>query len=149
MTEYIQDKIFKTVASMTLPLWTRVYQWVKLKKQVKAIKNGDILSFKIPANSYDNVIETNIDHYKSFEDFSKYAFGCYYVNEPDNNWRSGTCTSPSFYKEYICKHLEGMAIRYNFVVPSLEAKQVPLGQKRKKCVNRRLIFTFLDCLLML
>lgn len=50
-----------------------------------AMKNGDVLSFKIPADGYENVIETEIDQFKSFEDFRRYAFACYYVKMPENN----------------------------------------------------------------
>lgn len=131
-SEYIQHKIFVTSPSIGLPLWTRAYQWVKLKKPVIVAKKDENLVFKIPANTLEDVVEVTLDQYESFEDFSKHAFACYYVNMPKNDWSSGKCSCAAFYKEFICKHLLGMAIRYNFIQPPLEAKQVPIGQKRKR-----------------
>jgi hypothetical protein len=32
----------------------------------------------------------------------------------------------------MCKHVIGLAIRLKYVVPPLEAKNIPLGQKRKR-----------------
>jgi hypothetical protein len=37
-----------------------------------------------------------------------------------------------FYKHYMCKHVMGLAIRLKLTSPPLEAKNVPIGQKRKR-----------------
>ncbi|CAF4992396.1 unnamed protein product [Rotaria sp. Silwood1] len=43
-----------------------------------------------------------------------------------------TSNSISFYKEYICKHIIGMAIRLKFCEPPSSAKDIPLSEKRKQ-----------------
>lgn len=134
--EYIQDKAFISEPTIDLPLWTASYQWVKLAKRVQVVRNGmnddNLFIFKIPATGFDIVVEYNLNQCKSLEDFKKYAFAFYTVEMPSNDWRKGTCTCPSFYKKFICKHLVGMAMRYKLVEPPLAAKTVPLGQKRKR-----------------
>lgn len=48
------------------------------------------------------------------------------------DWINGTCTCPQFLKHYMCKHVYGLAICLKLVTPSLQSKQIPLGQKRKR-----------------
>jgi hypothetical protein len=43
-----------------------------------------------------------------------------------------TCTCPTFAKHRLCKHALGMKIRRKEVQVPPEAKNVPLGQKRKR-----------------
>lgn len=100
-------------------------------------KNGDLSIFKIPATGFDTVTEVNLNQCKSLDDFKKYAFAFYTVEMSLSDWRKGTCTCPSFHKIFICKHLVGMAMRYRLVEPPLIAKEVPLGQKRRRCRPRK------------
>jgi len=39
---------------------------------------------------------------------------------------------PAFFKNYICKHAVGMAIRLKYCKPPAAAKTVPIGEKRKR-----------------
>ena len=43
----------------------------------------------------------------------------------------GTCTCPLYYKQYICKHLIGLAVNLTLATAPLAAKTVPLGKKRR------------------
>lgn len=135
--DYIKDKVFITQPTIDLPLWTSAYQWVKLSKRVIVSQHlidldEKVYSFKIPSSNFDTVVEFDLSHCKSLDEFKKFAFAYYTVEMPSNNWRKGSCTCPSFYKMFICKHLVGMAMRYRLVEPPLAAKSVPLGQKRKR-----------------
>ena len=47
-------------------------------------------------------------------------------------WRKSKCNCPAFYKNYICKHVVGMAIRLKYCKPPPPAKTVPIGEKRKR-----------------
>lgn len=49
-----------------------------------------------------------------------------------SEWKTGTCNCPKYLENYICKHVVGMAIRNNFIVPPLTASAVPIGKKRGK-----------------
>jgi hypothetical protein len=52
------------------------------------------------------------------------------INQKD--WRNGRCSCPNFMKEYICKHLIGLAIRLKLVNVPPEAKDVAIGAKKKR-----------------
>ena len=54
------------------------------------------------------------------------------VHSDGEIWRQGTSTCQVFLKQYICKHIVGIAILRNYFQVSAEAKTVPLGQKRKR-----------------
>ena len=57
---------------------------------------------------------------------------CVVANEEE--WTKGKCSCPYFSKNYKCKHLIAISIRLKLddcIIP-LAAKQIPLGQKRKR-----------------
>ena len=47
-------------------------------------------------------------------------------------WQKGTCTCPSFLKNYICKYIIGTSIRLKYCKPPPEGKNVEIGTKRKR-----------------
>ena len=47
-----------------------------------------------------------------------------------SKWKDGVCTCPAFLKNYLCKHIVGLAIRRKNVKPPPAAKQIPISQKR-------------------
>jgi len=52
------------------------------------------------------------------------------INSSD--WKKYTCTCPSFYKNYNCKHICEIAIIGGLFTVSPEAKNIPIGKKRKR-----------------
>jgi uncharacterized Zn finger protein len=54
--------------------------------------------------------------------------------EMDKNeeWRKAKCNCPALLKNYICKHIVGMAIRLKHCKPPPAAKTVTIGEKRKR-----------------
>ncbi|XP_045489808.1 uncharacterized protein LOC123690393 [Pieris rapae] len=77
------------------------------------------------------------EQWLNFDDYKRKHFAFWKVKVPKNgtenvNWKKGSCTCPQFYKKYICKHLLGLAIRLKLATPPLEAKALPIGQKRKR-----------------
>jgi len=57
---------------------------------------------------------------------------CVYLTNNAGEWRSATCTCPSFLKNYICKHIIGMSVRLKYCKAPPEAKNVAIGAKRKR-----------------
>lgn len=66
----------------------------------------------------------DFDHFKNVN-FSQWQT---YLEE---DWENGRCNCPIFSKVYTCKHVIGIAIRLKFVDPPIEAKAIPIEQKRK------------------
>lgn len=42
------------------------------------------------------------------------------------------CNCPAYLKEYLCKHIIGLGMRFKLISVPPEAKSVPIGQKRKR-----------------
>ena len=48
------------------------------------------------------------------------------------NWMvKGSCTCPVYFKEYMCKHIVGLALSLQLAEAPLAARNVPLGEKRR------------------
>jgi len=67
-----------------------------------------------------------------FEDYSKHRTSVWLIKVIGNNWNSAKCNCPTFYKLFICKHSVGVGIRLGLTDAPLEAKNIVLGQKRKR-----------------
>ncbi len=47
-------------------------------------------------------------------------------------WLGGQCNCPAFFKKFMCKHVVGLAIRVNYCKPPLVAKNIKIGEKRRR-----------------
>jgi len=90
---------------------------------------------KLKLRECDLILHEKQSKIKSWRSFDKYAaarpeFGKWKWKAKIGNQQLVLC--PSYWKNYICKHILGIAIRLNIfsVIPA--AKNVPLGQKRKR-----------------
>ncbi|KAH9517935.1 hypothetical protein DERF_008551 [Dermatophagoides farinae] len=76
--------------------------------------------------------------WKSFDYFKKASSSCWFVRIEKDSWKSAVCTCSVYsLKNYKCKHSIGLAIRLKLTQPPIEAKQVAIGQKRKRVYNQR------------
>jgi hypothetical protein len=134
-----QSKEFKTEATVTLELWTKGYQWAKMKKNVSSVDTDTTVEFSIPSGEELAVSQSDIIMVKSlkwntFQQFKEKAFSVWFVTLPKekSQWMKGICNCPSFFKKYMCKHVVGLAIRSRFCTPPVAAKNIPIGQKRRR-----------------
>lgn len=144
----INHKKFEIAPTKSLALWTLAYQWATgpasllvPRKQQNA--DGSKLCYAA-ASGMPPVTSQSIAAYRAFfSNFSWQSFDQYVISRnsmwvvklTESNWESASCTCQIFLKEYICKHILGIAIRLKYcdiaVVPAA-AKSVPIGEKRKK-----------------
>ena len=132
-SENHKPETFLTVPPIELKDWTLAYQWAKSNRNVKALESNSRLNTYIVASS--TVSNTSFDQdWDTFDDYKKKAFAYWRVVMPTQQsaWINGKCTCPNFFKNYICKHVIGLAIRLKYTTPPAEAKNVPIGQKRKR-----------------
>ncbi|CAF4475835.1 unnamed protein product, partial [Rotaria sp. Silwood2] len=47
-------------------------------------------------------------------------------------WLDGVCNYSAFVKKFMCKHVVGMAIMLNYCTPPPDAKNVKIGEKRRR-----------------
>ncbi len=50
----------------------------------------------------------------------------------NNDWQSSRCNCPAFMKNFVCKHMVGVALRLKLCKPPPAAMNVPIGEKRKR-----------------
>ncbi|CAF4947771.1 unnamed protein product [Pieris macdunnoughi] len=128
------ERRFAQLPTVSLKMWTESYQWAKLSKQVP-LKNSTelVCSYRIPAGS-DLDCKNYEKPWETFDEYKEQHFREWEVIMPreKENWLHGTCNCPKFLKDYICKHLVGLAIRLKHVQPPSEARAIPIGMKRKR-----------------
>lgn len=129
-----EDNYIANIPSLTTKHWTEAYQWAKKTKEVIMLRKDDNYNYyQIPAGQATNC-EVFDAQWESFDDFKKQNFSKWLVSLPieTEEWREGKCDCPAFFNFYVCKHVIGLAIRLKHVVPPLEAKNIPIGEKRKR-----------------
>lgn len=97
--------------------------------------SGDLVA----VTNEDVVNVTNL-RWNTFEQFKSRAFKVWVTQLPidGNEWKNRRCTCPKYLKTYICKHNVGLAIRFRHVRAPPAAKDVPIGEKRKRGRQRKL-----------
>ena len=135
---YDFEKKFFEIATIVLDTWTKAYNWNKSSKQLKSVEKDDSVRYYTPTGDKLTITDSEIStvelkRWNTFDQFKKRAFSVWIVDLPKNGekWLEGTCTCPVFMKEYICKHVVGIALRLKYTRAPPQAKNVPLGQKRK------------------
>lgn len=69
---------------------------------------------------------------QTFDEYKKQSVAFQKTTLPNFDWQKGSCDCPEFFTRYVCKHVLGLAIRLKLTTPPLEAKIIPIGQKRKR-----------------
>lgn len=119
-----------------LPVWTEAYNWARANTTIKITKLRDRIVHEIPLESNLNVDIDDTLIYESFDNFKKYYFSkcitTFSIPFNKSTWEKGFCDCADFFKLFICKHVVGIALRMKFTEAPLEAKNIPIGQKRKK-----------------
>jgi hypothetical protein len=132
-------KQFHDKQTVTLDIWTNSYQWVKLNKSIVSTKLENEIEFYIPAEQELNISKSEIDVMKkmkwySFDQYKTKAFNIWHVKLPmdEAKWLDGQCNCPTFFKKFMCKHVVGLAISLNYCKPPPIAKNIKIGEKRRR-----------------
>lgn len=132
-----KDRKFSSSISIPLAEWTKDYHWAKENFDITVKSEGKVDKYFIPSGGEEKFSTEDLRNmeemrYTTFEQFRKRAFKIWIVTIEDKNWETGVCSCPNFFKRFICKHLVGIAIRLKYAKPPPAAKNVPIGQKRKR-----------------
>ena len=147
-TTRINSKKFSIIPTITTKMWTDGYQWMKLNKKVLVQEKSHHLEFYFTSSTEKHDInKTNMGTYirlmkhMRWTDFDPYvdivksiwkvtlSKNCTVENE---EWKTGMCNCPIFYKQYICKHMIGISMRNKILTFPLIAKNIPMDAKRKR-----------------
>ncbi|CAF4272471.1 unnamed protein product [Rotaria sordida] len=109
----------------------------KSTNDIICIPNDCSKTCYIPARDLQSISQATLNKYQNqtwsiFYQFTK-SFDIWCM-EMDNgsDWKKSKCNCPGFFKNYICKHVAGMAIRLKHCKPPPSAKTVPIGERRKR-----------------
>ncbi|CAF3981206.1 unnamed protein product [Adineta steineri] len=132
-------KQFHDEQTVTLDIWPSSYQWVKLDKSVVSIELENEIEFYIPGGQQLSISKNEIDVMKklkwySFDQYKAKAFNIWHVILPMDSakWLNGQCNCPVYFKKFMCKYIVGLAIRLNYCKPPPAAKNIPIGEKRRR-----------------
>lgn len=72
----------------------------------------------------------------SFKQYKEFLTDWFSVSMPKQvsiaDWTNSECECRTYFKLYMCEHIIGIALRKKLVAAPPEAKNVPLGVKRKR-----------------
>lgn len=135
--EYINglNKINFADPKIELCAWTAGYNFARSNVKINSSMNDDKIIYKIESNT-SNPIQDSDNQWNTFDEFKKleFAFVRTKFNFPvtKENWLAGECDCAKYFKVYVCEHLVGIALRLKVVSAPVEAKTLPIGQKRKR-----------------
>lgn len=123
--------------SITLRMWTNGYNFARSKLQVTSNICGQNYHFTTQLPLNDEVERWNEQaEWETFRDFKRYICSSVHTTfehpTTASNWLNGVCDCRAFYKEYLCEHVVGFALRMKLINAPNEAKTIPIGQKRKR-----------------
>lgn len=133
-------KPFATTIKLTTKIWTEAYQWVKLKPKLFEEKEDKTTFFYTKSRNATEVLtQEDVQIWKDthlkwecFDTFRKSQEIVKITLYSENDKMTSRCTCSSFLKQYVCKHSLGLLVIMKHAKVPIEAKSVPLGQKRKR-----------------
>jgi hypothetical protein len=133
---------FAETPSISLKNWTAAYQWALsnvpvLERPVanditKYSMNSSKRSTGITQKQLKKYENQNIKTFKEYTDWSTELWNVEVKKTNSDSSAVSTCICPFFQKNRQCKHSLGMLIRLKSVNVPLEAKNLPIGRKRKR-----------------
>lgn len=70
--------------------------------------------------------------WSDFDEFKNMTGALVEIKLYKGHYKSSTCSCSGFQKDYMCKHIVGLAYRYKLCDISDDAKHITIGQKRKR-----------------
>lgn len=128
---------FDETRSISLQLWTKAFQWAAQKPTViQRTARNCVQYFTCSSKSQMPITQKILkDHegqegkWKTFQKYSDWRTKLWKIEVYSDHV---TCSCPYFTKKNQCKHSVGMLIKRKEVEVPEEAKNIPLGQKRKR-----------------
>lgn len=120
-----------------LSLWTNGYNFARSNAKIRSKRNGNEITYSIPIGDVDKVesIKEVCSEWTTYNEFVQ-SFDVVHTKFDypisAQNWNFARCDCVIGFKQYLCEHIVGIALRLKIVEAPAEAKNLPLGQKRKR-----------------
>lgn len=130
---YVESyKTFNETPELTLKLWTEGYNWAKENQKITSRRRGNLIVYRSSKTDTfdDSNAWTDFDCFRS----EAFSFNDTSFNYPISreNWLSAQCDCGDFFKLFMCRHIIGIGLRMKVITAPAEAKNIPIGQKRKR-----------------
>lgn len=132
------NSINRELPEMELKHWTDGYNFARSNINITSVICGNKITYTVPISPLDDLIRTHRDFtgWKSFNEYKKYAFAFAHTTfdypVTSDNWLNGECDCANGFKLFFCEHMTGIALRLKAATAPVEAKTIPIGQKRKR-----------------
>lgn len=118
-TRYLRDKlfVFSSQPTIELPLWVSSIAWSRHPKELIMVRQNErYLYYQVPVGDR-NTCKKFVYPPSNLKELTTQYMSNWHVVMPVNkaNWLNGKCNCPKFYKNYICPHVVGLAIRLKCV----------------------------------
>lgn len=134
-TEYVAGLNKRNVGQPTIELkmWTNGYNFARSNIKITSSRRGNSITYLISLSARNYAVDP--DSWNTFNDFKQslsmvHTKFRYPVSEA--NCMDGQCDCSDFLKLFMCEHVIGVALRLKCVSAPIEAKTIPIGQKRKR-----------------
>lgn len=120
-----------------LSTWTSGYNFARSNIKIKSKRDGNEITYNVPVGD-DEEIESVVEDSSAWETFKDFVNSFFMVHVSfeypmtHENWMFGSCDCVNGQKKYLCEHIIGIALRLKLAEAPVEAKTLPLGQKRKR-----------------
>lgn len=130
----VSDLVYAHAPVVPKAMWSATYAWTKLKGlAMPTEKNGDKYIVPIKSSEYNDAVPTVKSNWASLHEFEVFYKSVWIISSTrDDKWINATCTCPCFQKEFMCKHVLGVAVRMGQETIPDDAKCAVLGAKRKR-----------------
>ncbi len=136
----INFKPFAIEVMCSLQIQTEAYQWVKTDAQVITRPVNGSCHFIQPHGKAKLKVADIIKYHRQRQSHSWRTFDTYaasqtklwFVEFPDTDWTHAKCSCETYLKKFLCRHVIGIAMRLKFFNVCQAAKNIPIGQKRKR-----------------
>lgn len=119
-----------------LELWTEGYNFARSNVQIQKKRNQNEIVHTLMLKDVDvTTVHDDSSEWKSFNDYRKSLLRVHVKFEypvTSENWMFATCDCREGFKLFICQHIIGIALRLKVATAPPEAKNIPIGQKRKR-----------------
>jgi hypothetical protein len=139
----ISPVLFVTATPISHQLWVDAFHTSISNRESIAIDNKrtkEKIHYMCSGRELSNSLKVFYKDYKqhkdnlswnNFDALKDYQSSLWQINFVENKtqWKESTCNCKNFQKDYICKHLIVLAIRYGYEIVPLTAQTVELGCK--------------------
>lgn len=129
------NRINNGAPDLELEWWTNGYNFARSNVSITSVRRGNKIVYSIPVS--DDAVDgsNNFDAWTIFDDYKQEAFAVFHTSfdypVAAENWVFGDCDCENGFKLFVCEHMIGIALRLKAVTAPIQAKTIPIGQKRK------------------